>query len=132
MMKTKTTPVKLNKLRTCMVILVTLMALIFQACEKEESIIEYKITKAISGFDVNYRNGDGELIKANIPTSSGEDIWNYSFSAYQGDIVFVSARYRDINSAIKVQVLIDGKVFKEGSSTNDTVKYVTVSGTVPF
>jgi hypothetical protein len=52
--------------------------------------------------------------------------------ADEGEIVFVSAIYKDINSRINVRILIDGKVYKQGASKYDTVRYVTVSGTVPF
>lgn len=103
------------------------------SCEKtKESKVQYVITKAISGFDVNYRTSDGDLVTESVATSSAEDRWYYTFTAEEGDIVFVSAIYKDVNSAINVQVLIDGKVYKQGSSKQDTVNYVTVSGTVPF
>jgi choline kinase len=107
--------------------------LLLISCQKEnEKKVSYLITKSVSGFSVNYRNVDGTLIKENIEVSSAEDRWQYEFMAEEGDIVFVSAIYKDINSAINVQVIVDGKVYKQGSSKQDTVKYVTVSGTVPF
>jgi hypothetical protein len=112
--------------------LIALIAVLAIGCEKEEQLVEYRITKSISGFDVNYRDASGNLITQQVNTSSAEDTWSYSYSGEAGDIVFVSAKYDDINSSIKVQILIDQKVYKEGSSTNDTIKYVTVSGTVPY
>ena len=106
---------------------------ILVSCEKsKEKQVSYIITKSVSGFDVNYRVADGTLVKEHIKAESAQDKWQYSFTAEEGDIVFVSAIYKDITSAISVQVLIDGKVYKQGSSSQDTVKYVTVSGTVPF
>lgn len=109
------------------------MALIFTACDvNTESPVRYQVTNASSGFMVNYRDEDGALIRDTITTQSAQDIWTYSFRAVEGDIVFVSARYKDINSAIKVQVFVDGKIYKEGSSKYDTVSYVTVSGTIPY
>lgn len=95
-------------------------------------MVLYRITDVVSGFDVNYRDVDGALIKESIETQSGEDTWTYSYMAEEGDIVFVSAIYKDVESAIKVEILIDQKVYKQGSSIGDTVKYVTVSGTVPY
>jgi len=107
--------------------------LLFVSCQKDrEKQVSYLITKSISGFEVNYRTQDGSLLSEQIETSSAQDVWKYDFTAEQGDIVFVSAIYNDIASAITVQILIDGKVYKQGSSVQDTVKYVTVSGTVPF
>jgi len=107
--------------------------LVLVSCQKDrEKQVSYIVTKAISGFDVNYRTADGSLLSEHIETSSAQDEWKYNFTANEGDIVFVSAIYNDIASAITVQILIDGKVYKQGSSVQDTVKYVTVSGTVPF
>ncbi|MEN8226003.1 MAG: hypothetical protein ABFS05_11665 [Bacteroidota bacterium] len=103
------------------------------SCEKAgEKKISYLVTKSISGFDVNYRTADGVLVSESIVAVSAEDRWRHDFVAEEGDIVFVSAIYKDVASAITVQVLIDGKVYKQGSSVQDTVKYVTVSGTVPY
>lgn len=103
------------------------------SCQKDrEKQVSYLVTRAISGFDVNYRAADGALISEHIVTSSAQDEWKYHFTAEEGDIVFVSASYDDIASAIAVQILIDGKVYKQGSSAQDTIKFVTVSGTVPF
>jgi len=109
------------------------LIMILFSCEKSsEKQVSYIITKSVSGFDVNYRNADGTLIQDHIISESAQDRWQYSYTAEQGDIVFVSAIYKDITSAITVQILIDGKVYKQGSSSQDTVRFVTVSGTVPF
>jgi hypothetical protein len=111
---------------------IALLVILLSSCAKEEHMVLYRITDAVSGFDVNYRDAGGVLVKENVDTQSGEDTWTYSFMAEEGDIVFVSAIYKDPESAIKVEVLIDQKVYKQGSSIGDTVKYVTVSGTVPY
>ncbi len=109
------------------------LLMVLFSCEKSsEKQVSYIITKSVSGFDVNYRIADGTLVSDNIVTESAQERWQYSYTAEQGDIVFVSAIYKDISSAITVQILIDGKVYKQGSSSQDTVKYVTVSGTIPF
>ena len=109
------------------------LILILFSCEKNrEKKVSYIITNSVSGFDVNYVSADGALMSESVGSASAVDRWNYNYIANEGDIVFVSAIYDDINSAITVQILIDGKVYKQGSSTHDTVKYVTVSGTVPF
>jgi len=116
------------------ILLITaILFLALTGCEKEsEQAVTYRITNSDSGFEVNYLDGNGVLQHEQVATQSAQDIWTYSFDAFEGDIVFVSAIYKDINSAIKVQVLLNGKVYKEGSSTSDTTKYVVVSGTVPF
>lgn len=109
------------------------LVFVLLSCEKaKENKVTYIVTKSVSGFNVNYKNADGELIKESVITDSAEDRWKYEYIAEEGDIVFVSAIYKDISSSIMVQVLINGKVYKQGSSIQDTVKYVTVSGTVPY
>ncbi len=115
------------------IIFVIPLILILFSCEKtREKKVSYVITKSISGFDVNYATADGTLRSESIVTISADDRWEYDYIAEEGDIVFVSAIYKDISSAITVQILVDGKVYKQGSSSQDTVSYVTVSGTVAY
>lgn len=104
------------------------------ACEtnNEEKIITYRITDNESGFMVTYKNETGELVSEIIINNSSEDIWKYRFNATEGNIIYVSANYKDINTGIKVEILINGKVFKQSESLYDTLNFVTVSGTVPF
>lgn len=109
------------------------LLLLILSCQKErEKDVQYVVTKSISGFEVYYRIADGTIAREWISTASAEDRWTYGFQAEQGEIVYLSARYTDITSAISVQIIIDGKVYKQGSSAQDTVRYVTVSGTVPY
>jgi hypothetical protein len=115
--------------------LIYILPLLFllTGCEKnQEKKVSYLITRSASGFNVNYRTADGTLSSEQIVTESAEDRWTYDFIAEEGDIVFVSAIYKDLSSSILVQILVDGKVYKQGSSKQDTVSFVTVSGTVPY
>ena len=115
------------------IVLLSILLMLTIGCEKEsKQKVTYRITNSVSGFEVNFLDDENVLRNEKIFTQSEEDIWLYSFYALKGDIVFVSAIYKDINSALKVQVLLNGKVFKEGSSISDTTNYVTVSGTIPF
>ena len=103
------------------------------ACEQNNSVkVVYYITDSDSGFEVNYNNENGELINENIVTQSESDVWTYEFIGEKGDIVFVSAIYYDSESKLKVQIRMDGKVYKEGYSKHDTTGYLVVSGTVPY
>lgn len=108
-------------------------AFIFNACEKdaEYKTVTYQITNSPSGFYVNYLNENAVITKDTVVTASAADIWTYSFKALPRDIAFVSAIYKDSASAILVRILVDGKVFRQGASKNDTITYVTVSGTIP-
>lgn len=103
------------------------------ACEQNNSIkVGYYITDSDSGFEVNYRNENGELINKYVVTQSESDVWKYEFIGEKGDIVFISAIYYDSESKLKVQIRMDGKVYKEGYSKHDTTGYLVVSGTVPY
>lgn len=104
------------------------------ACEtnNEEKNITYRISDNESGFSVTYKNEAGELVSENVITNSMEDIWQYNFDTKEGEIIYVSANYKDINTGIIVEILIDGKVFKQSESLYDTLNFVTVSGTVPY
>ena len=109
------------------------IVLLFLSCEKaNEKDIVYQVSDNSTGYALNFRNAEGKLIKTQIVPESSEDVWKYSFQAEQGDIVFLSALYQNPADGINVQIFIDGKAFKQGSSQNDTLRYVTVSGTIPF
>ncbi|MDD3877381.1 MAG: hypothetical protein PHT69_12235 [Bacteroidales bacterium] len=106
---------------------------ILSSCKKdvEKKQVMYEITKSVSGFKVTYLDENNDLITQNIVTNSAEDIWRYSFEETPRNVVYVSASYKDINSAIQVKVFVDGKVYKQASTKYDTTMFVTVSGVVP-
>jgi len=114
-------------------ILLSVLLLIMVSCEKqtEPKTVVYEITRSVSSFNVNYLDAKGQLVKETVHVNSAEDIWRYSFQSLPRKVVHVSANYKDINSAINVRILIDGKVYKQASTKYDTTMYVTVSGTVP-
>ena len=115
------------------VLFVILAVFMFAACEKGQDIpVKYQATDAVSDFTVTYLNSAGDLITETVTASSTEERWEHSFKANKGDIVYLSAIYKDITSGIKLAILVDGKVYKQASSQYDTLKYVIVSGTVPF
>ena len=115
-------------------ILSIIMTFAFASCERktEAVAVTYMITDSDSGFDVRYRDSQGELISEQVETQSESDVWRYVFDSDPGGIVFVSANYYDVNSKIKVRILLDGKIFREASSWYDTSNFVVVSGTVPY
>jgi predicted secreted Zn-dependent protease len=106
---------------------------ILSGCAKDsERQVKYLITDSVSGFTVRYLDESGQIITDMITTQSAEDKWTHEYSANDGDIVFVSANYKDPLSAIKVQIYIDGKVYKQAVSKQDTISFITVSGVVPI
>jgi len=109
------------------------MLILLISCSKEsERQVTYKIDLSISGFNVRYLDETGAIISKKITTQSTQDVWNYSFQSEDGGIVFVSADYKDPESDLRVQILIDGKVYKQAISKNDTNLFITVSGVVPI
>ena len=120
-------------MKSKLIIFAILGIFIFSSCEKrEERKVEYRASNAISDYQICYRLPSGELKTETITASSQQDQWSYYFVAEQGEIVYVSGNYKDINSGLNIRILIDGKVYKQGSSIGDTIRYVTVSGVVPY
>ncbi len=110
-----------------------LFVLLFQACAKQQEVsVTYEASQAISAFSVSYQNEHGLLVDTIINPQSKEDVWRYMMFLSKGDIVYLSGKYDDVNSGLKLSIVIDGKVFKEQYSLGDTVNYLTVSGTIPY
>lgn len=113
--------------------LVIILLVILAACEKDNSRqVTYRITDSVSGFDVRYLDENRQLISEKIAVQSQQDVWQYNYTGEDGGIVFVSANYKDPASSIKVQILVDGKLFRQSASKHDTISFVTVSGVLPI
>jgi len=111
-----------------------LIFVVLVSCEKErqEVKVKYEISNAYSQTEINYRNSEGNIIIETIDFESIEDVWNFSYSDNRGEIVYISTRYTDTTSSVNVRILVDGKIYKQGSSNNEPNKYITVSGTIPY
>jgi hypothetical protein len=120
------------KSSTFVVILASILFTITACNDTSQKKVTYKSSGAISDYTLQYRNDQQELVKITIQPESAADSWKYEYMADEGDIVYVSGIYKDINSALLIQVLVDGKVYKQGSNKADTIKYLTVSGIVPY
>ena len=103
------------------------------SCQQENQVkAKYIVTDAVSAYNLQYLDSSGELINETVYPESAQDQWSFNYMANEGDIVYVSGNYKDINSALKIMILLDGKVYKQASNEGDTLKYLTVSGTVPY
>ena len=119
----------MNKLIPYTLILVAVLT----ACHKPfQKKVAYTATGAISAYNLQYLDDHNELVNLEITPQSAQDIWKYEFMSDQGEIVYVNGNYKDINSALKIQLLIDGKVYKQGETQGDTLKHLVVSGVVPY
>ena len=115
------------------ILLLIFFALLFAACNKSyQKKVTYLSTGAISAYNLQYLNDQNVLVKTTIESQSTQDVWKYEFLSDQGEIVYVNGNYKDVNSALKIQLLIDGKVYKQGETQGDTLKYLVVSGVVPY
>ncbi len=116
------------------VIFLLLIAIAISSCNKDDTEVDvtYRVSKAYSATSVSYINDEGIMSTDTVYFDSGEDIWSYSFNVEKGEIVYVSAIYADSASSVTVEVLLDGKIYKSGSSNNEPGKYVIVSGTIPY
>ncbi len=113
---------------------IVLFPLFFISCENERDTvkIKYLVTNSNNGFTVSYKGENGTIVKKNIETESKEDKWTVDFPAKQGDIVYLSVLDTEANSFVKAMIIIDGKVYKQSTRTNDTTMPIVVSGTIPF
>jgi hypothetical protein len=104
------------------------------SCEKEpeEVKVTYLATNSDSEFQIVYRDENNKTTTKTVNVNSADDEWIYKFDAEKGDIVYLSAYYADPESSISLKIMIDEKVFRQGYSVNDTTRWVTVSGTIPY
>ena len=121
------------KIRLAYTLLIVIFASTLTSCQKQNTVsIKYLISKASSTYDLQYKDQNGSLLEIEVNPNSGEDIWEYSFISEEGEVVYISTKYFDTNSSINMQILIDGKVFKQTEEIGDPLKYIVVSGVVPI
>ena len=122
------------KFKQMKTILIIFIAFTILSCNKEDTQVDvtYRISKAYSTTAITYRDQKGIMNSDTLHSGSGEDMWSYSFTGEKGNIVYVSAIYQDSASSVTVDILLDGKIYKSGSSNNEPEKYVIVSGTIPY
>lgn len=109
------------------------LLLLLTACARQAPVsVVYEASGAVSTYQLSYLTEDGVMVDSLINADSYEDVWRYSMKLDRGDIVFLSGKYQDINSSLKLSVKVNGKIYKEQYSVGDTVHYLIVSGTVPY
>lgn len=113
--------------------LLPVFILMMASCSKNTQVsVTYQTTKAISEYQLSYVDESGTLLQKTIQPQSAQDKWIYTFQGEQGDIVYISGKYADANSALSILIKVDGKIYKQASNEGDTLKYLTVSGVVPI
>lgn len=102
------------------------------SCTKNSQVkVTYETTDAISDYTLNYLD-KGNMMETTVNPQSSQDKWTLSFTGEEGDIVYVSGKYSDPNSGLKIMIKVDGKIYKQASNEGDTLSYLTVSGVVPY
>lgn len=115
------------------IVILAILSTFLISCNKTAPVpITYQASDAISAFTVKYIDADGNLQTTQVNPQSAQDVWQFSFTGEQGDIIYLSGKYTDSYSALKLMIKIDGKVYKQASNEGDTLHYLTVSGVVPF
>ena len=118
---------------TTQIILILSVLFLSAACQRDNQVkIEYEATEAVSEYTLSFLDESGVLKTMVVEPASKEDKWNYSMMAEEGDIVYISGKYNDAGSSLRLRIILDGKTYKEGYSTGDTIKYLVVSGVVPY
>lgn len=104
------------------------------ACSKNNQNIEveYRINNSTAMTAIGFRNEKGLLINDSLDFASNQDIWQYNMQLKRGEIVYLSAIYHDSSSSVNVEILMDGKIYKQKTSVQEPEKYVIVSGIVPY
>lgn len=122
----------MNNIIKTIVTFICLSLIIVSCSDTNIKKITYRATGAISAYNLQYLGDNNELIEIVITPNSAQDQWEYNYMADDGEIIFISGNYSDINSSLKIMILIDGKIYKQASNEADTINYLTVSGTVPY
>lgn len=111
---------------------IVLVSLLSCTKENEKQTVKYRVSNATAATNIAYRNEESVIINQTVDFDSPEDIWTHSTEMNLGDIVYLSAVYYDSTSSVTVEVIVDGKIYKQRSSVNEPEKYVIASGTVPY
>mgnify|MGYP006883058655 CR=1 FL=1 len=119
-------------MKTLFIISIVILLLTSSCVDTNQKNVKYVATGAISVYNLQHLNENNELVTLEVVPQSAQDQWSYQYIADEGDILYLSGNYKDINSSLKVMILIDGKVYKQASNKSDTLSFLTVSGTIPY
>lgn len=112
---------------------IVILSIVLVSCNKHNQVkISYEATASISEYSLYYKDADGNLAETVVTPQSAQDKWVHTHLGVEGDIVYISGIYSDINSGLKMVIKLDGKIYKQASNVGDTLKYLTVSGVVPY
>lgn len=96
---------------------------LLSACKKEENKMRYEVHCATC--DITYSNASEDTEQRSV---SG--FWSYDFTGASGQFVYISAQNNASSGTVSVQILHNGGVLKDASSSGAYV-IATASGSVP-
>jgi len=113
-----------------------LAAFVLIGCTKspEYHTVIYMADKATSELTISYMDPEGVTHTENVAFNSSEDVWSQNFEFEEGDIIYLSSIYESTSGAQRLQILLDGKSYKQGENEllPSEAGRITVSGVVPF
>lgn len=116
------------------VLVVLFILLGLTSCEKQpaEYVVTYRVLEYKDGFKVTYKMSTDTLHQEVVEgVYTLANFWQKRFYAKPGNIVYISVLDTVINSFSRVQILVDGKIFKEKTRSEDRFMPVVVSGVLP-
>lgn len=121
-------------MKTKRIVYPVLILVLISGCVKEPDPVRvsYRISQAYAPVEISYRDHIGNQQTRTVSFESILDTWQESLSMQPGEIVYLSAFYSDSLSSVKVQILTNGKVYKEAASVREPDKYLIVSGVIPY
>lgn len=114
-------------------LIILIYSFILWSCtDNHLSQVTYLATLSANPVKIEYLNKNGNLVDTLFDARTEDDQWQVTFPAEEGDILFLSGKYHDIHTSLKLMIKINGKVYKEAYSEADTNIFLIVSGTVPY
>ncbi len=107
------------------ILMITLTVVLFlSACDTEplsaSLTVKYEITGTAEKVNIDYIDSNGELVIINNISLP----WELTFSANQGDSVFLSAKRTGTTGTVTVIIYKDGTVLDEATSSDGTTAEV--------
>ena len=76
-----------------------------EACQRDNRVkIDYEATEAVSEYTLSFKDESGAVKTIVVEPADKEDKWNYSMMAKEGDIVYVSGKYNDAASSLRLRI----------------------------
>lgn len=104
--------------------IVIIVLSLFTGCEDFfDKDIEYRVTGTAGSVSLTYKNEDGGTEQQ----SGIQPPWTHSFTAAEGDFLYISAQNQTATGTVTASIYVDGDLWKTASSEGAYV-IATASG----